>query len=259
MIQTINKPSILAYDIETSPCQGWFWTSGKQVVNACQIREPGKIICISYRFLDWEEGRVENLSWDENQNDRDMVLEFQKIAEAADLIIGHNGDGFDQKWLNARLAYHNAPGTLSHKLSEDTLKQCRQAFRLPSFRLDFLCKYFGIPGKLSTSSSLWEEVVFNNDRESLKYMMSYCDNDVIILSQLVERLFSYVKHKINVSTFTGTRDICPRCGDANRRKRGYTYTAQAKKQMWECLGCHHRYPDTVNLLAGQGKFSTMGR
>lgn len=259
MIRTLTQPIRLIYDIETSPCQGWFWTSGKQVVTANQIREAGKIICISYRFKHWDEGRVERLTWDKNQNDKDMVLAFQKIAEEADVIVGHNGDAFDQKWINTRLAYHKAPGTISHKTSEDTLKQCRQKFRLPSFKLDFLCKYFGIKGKLSTSSSLWEDVVFNNDREALEYMSAYCDNDVLILSELDDRIYDYVGHKINVSTFTGTRDICPRCGDSDRRKRGYTYTAQAKKQMWECLGCHHRYPDTVNLLAGQGKFSTMGR
>ncbi len=241
------KPKILIYDIETSPCKGWFWRTGKQVINANQILEFGKIICISYRFTHWPEGQVKNLSWNKHQNDAKMCMDFYKIADRADVLVGHNGDNFDKKWLNTRLAFHGHP-TLIHQTTEDTLKQARQQFNLPSFRLGFLCKYFGIEEKLVTKTGLWDRVVFQNNRESLKDMMEYCDQDVLILDKLYKRIWPYIKHKINIGIFNDVKNICPKCGSKHRRNKGYRYTSVGKYQDWLCKNCNHRYRDGKNLI-----------
>lgn len=247
----MNKPKTLIYDIETSPCVGWFWRTGKTNIGAHQIQRPGKIICISYRFTHWKPGLVRNLRWDRKQSDENMVKRFAKIVEKADLIVGHNGDGFDKKWINTRLAYFQQP-TISHALTEDTLKQARKEFNLPSFRLDFLCKYFKIPGKLSTASGLWERVVFDNSKKDLDKMVEYCDQDVLILDQLYERIYPYVSHKINLSVFTGERTGCPDCGSKNLTRNGYRYTRTGKFQRLKCGSCGRRSTNGKNQMLRPG-------
>jgi len=243
----------LIYDIETSPCLGWFWGTGKQRINANQIRRPGKIICISYRFQHWPEGKVKNLKWDRKMSDEKMVRKFAQIADDADIIVGHNGDRFDKRWINTRLAYFGHP-TIRHLVSEDTLKQARTEFYLPSYRLDFMCKFFKIPGKLSTSSSLWEEVVFNNNRHALQEMVDYCDNDVLILSMLYDRIYPYVKHKISKSVFYDRANSCPSCGSVHLQKRGFLYTAAAKKQRYQCIDCGVWSHTGKNLIKNSGDY-----
>lgn len=253
-----NTPKTLIYDIEVSPCLGWFWGTGKTSIGAHQILRPGKIICISYRFTDWPEGKVEHLRWKPKRRnnrfsvpytDKYLVKEFAKIAEEADIIVGHNGDNFDKKWINTRLAYYGFP-TLEHVLTEDTLKQVRQQFRLPSFRLDFVCKYFNIPGKLSTVTGLWQKIVFEDKPEYLDEMVAYCDQDVLILDQLYKRIYPYVKHRINRGIYNGEINICPRCGSKHRESKGHTYTTMGKFKSWLCKNCGHRYRDGVNLATG---------
>lgn len=256
-----SGPKVLIYDIEVSPNLGWFWSTGQSTIGSNQILRPGKIICLSYRFTHWPEGKVKNLRWREKKrnnrlsipySDQDLVERFYKVAQEADIIVGHNGDGFDKKWLNVRLAYYHHP-TLSAVMTEDTLKQARKQFRLPSFRLDFLCKYFNLPGKLSTPTGLWERVVFDGCKESLNKMVEYCDNDVLILDQLYKRIWPYVDHKINMGTFNDEVDICPACGSNHRQKRGVSLTTQAKYQRYQCMNCGKFYRDGVNLLKSSSK------
>ena len=250
----INKPSVLIYDIETSPCTGWFWRTGKQVIGANQIRRPGKIICLSYRFTDWEDGRVEHLKWSAKHCDEKLVKKFYKIAVEADILVGHNGDGFDKKWLNTRLAYHKHP-TLKHTITEDTLKQTRQQFALPSFKLDFLCKFFKIPGKLSTTTGMWERVVFDNCRKSLTEMVAYCDQDVLILDKLYHRIYPYVNHKISLSVYNSEPTICPVCGSNNVQARGYQVTKTGKFQRYQCQDCGNWFRGGRNLIKDSGSYA----
>lgn len=248
----MSKPKTLIYDIEVSPCTGWFWRTGTQYIGAHNIRKSGKIICISYRFTHWKAGHVKNLQWSGTQCDKEMVKKFSAIAQKADLIVGHNGDGFDKKWINTRLAYFKCP-TIKHVMTEDTLKQARQQFNLPSFRLDYLCKYFDIKGKISTSSDLWEKVVFDNDRTYLKKMVKYCDNDVLILDELYNRIYPYVKHKINIAVYNDDERICPSCGGKCTIKNGFAFSGKTKKQRYGCQDCGNTWTGK-NAIKKPGRF-----
>ena len=47
-----NKPKILYFDIETSPCVAYVWGCGKQFVGSKQLKKERKIISIGYLFND---------------------------------------------------------------------------------------------------------------------------------------------------------------------------------------------------------------
>ena len=246
MNSRLGFPRTLIYDIEVSPCKGWFWGTGKQVVGANQILEPGKIICISYKFL--KEKKVFNLSWDKNQCDKKMLEEFSKIVQTADIIVGHNGDAFDKKWVNARLAFHKLP-TIKSSLTEDTLKQARKEFKLPSFKLDYLCKYFNIGRKVVNKTDLWEKTVWENCRKNLAHMVRYCHNDVKILEKLYLRIYSHVSHKLNMSAFHNDATLCPHCSaKSGIMKNGFYYTKAAKYQKFLCTSCANIFRNGINLL-----------
>lgn len=244
-----NKLKLLLYDIETAPDIFWGWGTGKRVIGANQLIRPGKIICISYRFLDWPKHKVKSLAWEPKKkanrfsyqwSDEKMLREFYEIAQHADILVGHNGDQFDCKTVNLRLAYYNI-GSLRHAISEDTLKQSRQAFRSPSYKLDFLCKYFNIPGKLSTPTGLWEKVALEDCTESLKIMRKYCDNDVFILSEFFLRIYPYINHKLVIAPSTSAL-ICPQCSSAKSINWGTRRIKTGLYQRLRCNNCCHVFP-----------------
>ena len=63
----------LVFDIEVSPCQGWFWRPGYGInVPASNVRKYGKIICIAWQ---WEgEKKIRTVRWDKNQDDGKLLV-----------------------------------------------------------------------------------------------------------------------------------------------------------------------------------------
>ena len=91
----------LFFDIETSPCLGWFWRPGwKTRLSYNNVIEDAKIICVSYKWEDEEE--VYTLDWGSKKDDKALIKEFVKIMNTAHEIVGHNGDRFDIPWVRTR-------------------------------------------------------------------------------------------------------------------------------------------------------------
>ena len=242
----MNKPQILFFDIETSPCMAWVWSTGKQYVTPEQILEPTRIICISYK---WEgEKKVHNLHWSSKQDDGQMLKQFTTIAEKADAIIGHNGKAFDVKHINARIAYHSLP-PLAITMVEDTLLMSRKAFRLPSHKLDYLAKYFKVGGKMSTGGiKLWLDIWLDKCPKALKKMIRYCNNDVTLLEKVYLRLKPYLQIRINISAHAVDSALCPSCGH-KLQKHGTRFTSALRKvQRYRCMGCFKTCSGGKNLL-----------
>jgi DNA polymerase elongation subunit (family B) len=137
-----NNGKVLIYDIETSPNIGWFWTAGyKQNIGTNQILKERAVICVSYKWEDEDE--VYNLTWDKNQDDKFLIQQFVEVLNEADLIVAHNGDNFDLKWLKTRALYHRIPMLPNYK-QFDTLKLAKSKLRLNSNRLDYISKFLGM-------------------------------------------------------------------------------------------------------------------
>jgi len=188
---------ILIYDLETSPNVGWFWRAGfKQNINTNQILKERAIICVSYKWLG--EDTVYNLTWDKNQCDKFLIEQFVEVLNEADLIVAHNGDNFDIKWFKTRALYHRIP-TLPNYKQFDTLKVAKSKLYLNSNRLDYISKFLGFEGKIQTTPDLWDKVVMKNDREALKDMLDYCDEDV----RQLEKVYNELQYLDNPRIHTG--------------------------------------------------------
>ena len=195
--KVFNEGKILIYDIETSPNIGWFWRAGyKQNIQPNQILKERTIICISYKWLG--EDNVYNLVWDKNQNDKFLLEQFVEVLNEADLIIAHNGDNFDIKWIKTRALYHRIPMLPNYK-QFDTLKVAKSKLYLNSNRLDYISKFLGFEGKIQTTPELWNKIVIHNDRGMLKDMLDYCDEDV----RQLEKVYNELKYLDNPKFHAG--------------------------------------------------------
>lgn len=230
-----QTPRILFFDIETTPCLAWVWNTGKQVVRHNQILDSTKIICISYKWIG--ESKVHSLKWDRDMNDKALLQAFTKVADEADLLIGHNGDSFDIKHVNARIAYHKLP-PISTSLTDDTLKLVRRKLKLVSYKLDYLGQFFGLGNKLETGGyQLWLDIWRDNNRQRLSEMVEYCAQDVNLLEKVYLRLRPYLPVKANYGLLTGDR-VCPKCGSCDVIKNGTRQTSKFRiQQRWQCKNC----------------------
>ena len=210
-----GEARILIYDIETSPNIGWFWRAGwKQVIMPNQILQERAIICVSYKWLG--EDQVYNLSWDKKQNDKFLLEQFIDVLNEADLIVAHNGDNFDLKWLKTRALIQKVPGMLPRYNQFDTLKIAKSKLYLNSNRLDYISKILGHEGKKPIASEVWGRVVHLNDRDALQEMLDYCDEDVRQLEKVYHD-FKYLDNpRLHAGVLNGnTKQTSPITGSLN--------------------------------------------
>jgi len=192
-----NSAKILIYDIETSPNIGWFWRAGYKLnISPENIIKERAIICVSYKWLG--ETQVYNLTWDKNQCDKFLIEQFVEVLNEADLIVAHNGDNFDLKWLKTRALFHRIPMLPNYK-QFDTLKLVKSKLNLNSNRLDYIAKYLGFEGKNKTTIDLWMDIVYKNCPNAMSTMLDYCDEDV----RQLEKVYNELKYLDNPSLHFG--------------------------------------------------------
>lgn len=199
-IRLLNDDSILEkdcpkrklfIDIETSFNIVSSWRIGSKInLGHDNIIQERKIICICYSFED--EDIIHKLHWDNEQNDSKMLSEFSKILDEADILVGHNSDRFDFKFLRTRCIYNGIP--FPNKLQTlDTLKMARNSFYFNNNKLDYIAKFLEIGEKVNTGGlELWNKIILNKDQEALNSMIDYCKNDVKITKEVYKKLQKYV-------------------------------------------------------------------
>lgn len=236
----------LLFDIETSPCVGYFWRPGYNLTIPYEnIIKESAIICICYKWHGKEQ--VYSMTWS-GGDDKGMLKNFLDIVRTADEVIGHNSDRFDLKWLRSRCLYHRLPCP-SHVQSFDTLKASRGQFNLNSNRLDYIAKYLGVGRKNNESGfGLWRGVM-DGDKKSLKDMVNYCKNDVVILEKVYDEIYKYSKPKMHAGVMAGGfKHYCPSCGshDVKRNRKSTTAAGTPKVQM-VCNECNAYYTLTESV------------
>lgn len=206
-----NKFKRLFFDIETSPNVVYAWRIGYNIhLQPHDIIEERKIICISYK---WEgEENIYSLTWDKNQCDKQMLIDFINVMNQADEIVAHNGDKFDEKWIRTRCIFHRIPAFPKYK-SLDTLKKAKYGFNFNSNKLDYIAQFLGVGAKVKHSGfDMWKGVM-QNDKEALKEMVNYCEGDIIVLEDVYNAMESYIKPNTHLGVVNGGfKYSCPYCG-----------------------------------------------
>lgn len=223
---------ILSYDIETSYNIVKAWRAGYNlVITHKDIIKERAIICISYKWLG---EKVQHLTWDSKQSDKKMLEKFINILNEADLKVTHNGDKFDLKWIRGRAIKHgiSMPPDIT---AIDTCKESRKLFNLNSNKLDYIAQYLGVGGKIATGGlQLWDDVILNKDPKALKKMVRYCDNDVVILEKVYNKMLPYMKAKLSISE---DRRVCPHCSGRMHLEKHRILASGTKQVQLQCNDC----------------------
>lgn len=231
----------LFFDIETSYNVIADFSCGyNKNITHNQILKERAIICICYKW--YNSDKVEYLVWDENQDDKKMLLDFMKIIESADEVIGHNGDRFDLKWLRTRCLFHRIHCPSKFR-SLDTLKKAKSSFNFNSNRLDYIGKFLGVGEKQDTGGlQLWIDICQHKSIKALAEMIDYCKNDVILLQDVFEAMNTYIHHNTNYAVLNGLpKWHCPECTSplVKLRKSSTSTMGVIKRHMICQCGCQY--------------------
>ncbi len=196
-----NPLKVLIYDIETSYNIVKSWRVGYKLnINPADILEERKIICISYKWSG--EDQVYNMTWDKEQDDKFMLEQFIEVLNDADLIVAHNGDRYDLKFIKTRAIYHGLPMLLNYP-QFDTLKVAKKKFMFNSNKLDYISEYLGFENKIKTTMKLWDDIILRACPKAMDEMVRYCDMDVILLEKVYDKLVSWELPKTHLGVLNG--------------------------------------------------------
>lgn len=251
----IRIPKVLLLDIETVMMKAFIWFLGEQRIPDDHVIEDWNIVAWAAKWL-FECNTMYDIQTPEeavNRDDKRLMIGIWNLLDEADIIIGHNGDRFDLRKLNARFIEHDFMPPMPYK-TIDTLKVAKKHFSFSSYKLQFLAKKFGIQGKLHTGFDLWKQCL-KGDKKALKKMSDYNIQDVLILEELYLKLRPWIKSHPSLSLYMDVNiPVCENCGSSNIEHRGDYYTTNVNKyKTFRCLDCkaigRSRYPEKKNKEA----------
>jgi hypothetical protein len=239
-VRCVAKPRILLYDIETTHNVVAKFSLREEYVAHTNILQERYVVCGSWKELG--EKRTHAVSVLDNpklykqdpHDDRHVVETLHEVLSGADVVIAHNGDKFDWKWVQGRVLKHGL-SPLPPVRSVDTLKVARKMFSLNSNRLDYLGKYLGVGQKKSTPPGLWIDVL-KGDKSAIRKMVDYNKVDVELLEDVFLKLRPFIPD-YNVHALFGAGVVCPRCGSTEVQQRGYHASLTQVYKRMQCMAC----------------------
>lgn len=243
-VSDIVDDKIMVYDIETSRVKADVWWTGKQYINHSQLRNEPKIISIAWKWVGEDE--VSYLTWDKNHCDKKMVTKFLKSYNKASMIIGQNNNSFDNKWINTRAAKHKLFVDRYVK-SFDIYRMAKRYFRLPSYSMAYMAKYFGLTLKQSHEGMhMWDMIEYGNVEEQKEYlqkMVDYNKGDIVTTEELYMTLKPYFGSVTNNAVKQGLpKWACPVSGSVDVKLRKTIFTEQGTVQrILYCGKSKHQY------------------
>ena len=250
-VETPDKPKILLHDIETAPAVAMVWGRFKQNIQQAAVIKEGYTLSWAAQWYD--EDKPDNTTmFDSLPNyhgyvpdskhlgdDQGVVQTLWDLYDEADIIIGHNGDKFDIRKMNARFALYGLPSPKPYK-TVDTLKIARTNFAFPSNRLDSLGEHLGFGRKEPTDFQLWVDCMAG-DEVAWDRMVSYNINDIKLLRDVYEKLRGWDKKHPNVGMLYGDDlERCTVCGSPDLESTGFhSRTNVSEFETMVCGNCGH--------------------
>ena len=147
----------------------------------------------------------------------------------------HNCDKFDFPWIKTRALFHGLSMYPKYK-SVDTLKIARYKHNFPSNRLDDIGEYLNLGRKIKVDYKLWDRVILEQSEEALDEMVAYCEQDVLLLEKIYNKLTEFELPTVHNGVMQGTSKLCsPYTGGTNiERVKTTTSKAGTIKHMMIC-------------------------
>jgi hypothetical protein len=224
-----KNDKIMVYDIETSYVLFEGWSTGKTYNSWKDIHgeKCTKIISVSWKWIG--EDKVYALTWDENQCDKQLMIQFLKEYNKAVMVVGFNNNSFDNKIINSRAWIHSL-FIKTHITSFDVYRHVDKTQRHQSKSLAYLCEVKGLTSQKLTHRGkiMWREIQFGSkevQKNALKEMVNYNKGDIVSTEELYVTLRPYFKHAIHFGVKDGLpKWVCPNTGSTNIKLLDTKYT-----------------------------------
>lgn len=233
-----SQAKVLLFDIETAPMLSYHWGLWNQNIQQSNVVKPSCMITWSAKWLFEEEVFNFKVTPEEivERDDKRITLALWDMLDESDIVIAHNLNGFDRKVANQRFLKYNLPPPSFYE-TIDTLTHSRRQFKHPSNRLDDICSFLGIEGKMETPKGLWQQAV-EGSQEAIDIMAEYCDQDVRILEDVYLAMRPYIKPHPNIGLLeSGKGYKCPSCGHTEHEFAGEYRTYVNVYDNLRCKSC----------------------
>jgi len=239
----MSEPKILLVDIETAPTLAYVWGLFDQNVGIDQIKQDSYVLCWCAKWFGKRGTMFDSIQnyplfKKEPANDINIAKSAHKLLSEADIIVAHNGDGFDIKWLNYIFIKHNLPPIQPTK-SVDTLKVARANFLFTSNKLDFISQRLGVGAKVKHEGfGLWTKCMAGC-KKAWQRMERYNRRDVLILERVYERVRPFMKSHplLRPIKERANGKECPLCHKPRLQKRGFNTTSIGRFIRYQCMAC----------------------
>ena len=229
-LPVVNKPKILALDLETSPNLAHVWGLFNQNIGIVQLMEWTEVICFGARWLGTDEVIFKSVYHDSKE---EMLQTIWDLMNEADAIMGWNSKGFDVKHLY-REFIENGMLPPSPHIDLDLMLASKRKFRFPSNKLDYFAQKMGVGAKVKHEGhELWVKCM-RNEPEAWADMKKYQIQDVDILFGVYDKLLPWIEGHPHMALFSGEALACPNCGSTNVRRYGSTTTTAGKFPRYVC-------------------------
>lgn len=245
-----RRPRILLYDLETTHnivAAFRLWARGGNSIPHTNVLQERYIVTASWKWLG--EKKVHAVAttdfpelYEKNpHSDLLVVKKLYDVMMEADVIVAHNGDQYDKKFLLGRILANGLP-PLPPIPSLDTKKVAARFFELNSNRLDYLGKLLGVGRKLHTDIEWWLDILTGPDekrRAAIKKMVRYNKQDVLLLEDVFLKLQPFMPDHMHRQLFTTpeTMVTCPRCHSTHIQSRGTHKAVSRVYQRFQCQKC----------------------
>lgn len=250
-------PKTLIYDIETSlQPVAVFQLANQDWINPENILGERHLVSVCWKWLG--SPKVYSLSLLDDpkrfakdpHDDRFVCEAFHKVLAEADVIVAHNGDQFDYKYLKTRMLFHGLD-VLAPQASIDTYKVAKTQFNLNSNKLDYIGHFLGLGRKKTTPKGLWLDVL-RGDRKAIKIMVAYNKRDVTLLEAVFKKLLPFVPNHVSRELFGGTG--CPVCGSHKIQSRGVHRAISKVYQRFQCRTCSKWFREFKSTIKTPTKY-----
>lgn len=208
----------------------------KENIRPAQILDYGWIMLVAAKWA--HETDVMSFAAEDLEDDFALVQWCHELLSEADVVVAHNGNGFDLPTINARMIKHRMLPPAPYK-SVDTLKAARRVFKFPHNSLEGLGDYLDLNVQKNPQGfSLWTDCLSSMDHQAWQQMDEYCRGDVLALEALYRRLLPWIPQHPNLGLFVDTeKPTCPGCGSTSMQRRGEYSTSTHLYKRFHCQNC----------------------